>query len=138
MDHDVVIFFDVSNQLFVIINFPFRVDAALQKNLCGTLGNGFSNFLIQFIVRHLVGLFVPRFAVESTESAYCPADVGVIDVAVNKVRHAATVTGFVFGIGKCRQLQKITLCGKVKSLAERVVPGLQACCKDCQVPSTVA
>src|SRR5580765_4042743 len=76
------------------------VMAALHENLGAAKGDGFLDFLIDFVEGDYVGVVVFLNAVEGAEFAIDVADVGVVDVAVNDVSDdlvAPAVVGSGFG-----------------------------------------
>lgn len=91
---------EVIEEVEVPIDGEVGVVSALEEDLGSSLGEGFLDFLVEFIEGDDVGVGVPGDAVEGAELAVDVADIGVIDIAVDDVADdvvAAVIEGGSFG-----------------------------------------
>src|SRR2546421_11233864 len=79
---NLVVPFDVLQQVDIIIKLEVRMNAALQEDACATPGQQFFDLFADLLVAQQVALWTCGLAIEGTEAAVDDADGGVVDVAV--------------------------------------------------------
>src|ERR1051326_5104044 len=79
---NLIVPFDILQQVDIIIELEIRMNAALQEDTRTAPGQQFFDFFADLLVAQQVTLWTGRLAIESAEAAVDDADVGVVDVAV--------------------------------------------------------
>src|SRR5438105_4941852 len=79
---NLVVSFDVFQQVDIIIKLEIRMNAALQEDACAAPRQQFFDLFADLLGAQQVALWTCGLAIEGTEAAVDDADVGVVDVAV--------------------------------------------------------
>ena len=78
-------FFNAGQQALVIFNFQIRVNATLHQNSSSAESKGLLDFLVDHMIRQHVSLWVTLHPIEGTKRTKFPANICVVDVAIDDV-----------------------------------------------------